>query len=39
MPQPDFEVVRVVGGRDFDCAGAEFGVYMLVGDDDRAADR
>ena len=35
MPQPDLEVVRVVGGRDFDCAGTEFGVDMLVGDDDE----
>ncbi len=30
----DLEVVRIVGGRDFDCAGAEFGVDVLVGDDD-----
>ncbi len=30
---PDFEVVRVVCGRDLDGAGAEFGVHVLVGDD------
>ncbi len=29
----DLEVVRVVGGGDFDCASTEFGVDVLVGDD------
>src|SRR5271163_1791080 len=35
MAQPDLEVVRVVSGRDFNCAGTEFGVDMFVGDDDE----
>ena len=35
VPQPDLEVVRIVGWRDFDCAGAEFGVDVFVGDDDQ----
>ncbi|CNM74069.1 Uncharacterised protein [Mycobacterium tuberculosis] len=32
MAHPDFEVVGVVGGCDFDRAGAEFRVHVLVGD-------
>lgn len=35
VAQPDLEVVGVVRGRDFDCAGAEFGVDVLVGDDQQ----
>ena len=37
MSQADLEVVRVVGGRDLDRAGAEFGVDVGVGDDRDAA--
>ena len=37
MTQPDLEVVRVVGGSDFDCTRAEFGVDVVVGDDDDLA--
>ena len=33
VPHTDIEVVRIVGRRDFDCAGAEFGVDVCVGDD------
>ncbi len=35
MPQADLEVVRVVGGGDFDCAGPEFGVDVVVGHDNE----
>ena len=37
VPHADLEVVRIVGGCDFDCARAEFGVDVLVGDDDQLA--
>ncbi len=33
MAQPDLEVVRVMGRRDFDCTRSEFGVDVVVGDD------
>ena len=35
MSHADLEVVRIVRGRDFDCARAELGVDVLVGDDDH----
>ena len=39
MPLPDFEVVEVVRGRDFDRAGALFRIGILVGDHrDQTAD-
>ncbi len=35
MTHADFEVVRIVRGGDLDRAGAKFGVYVFVGDDDE----
>ena len=35
VAQPDLEVVGVVSGRDFDRPGAEFGIHVIVGDDDE----
>ena len=35
VPQPDLEVVGIVGRGDLDRAGTEFGVDVLVGDDDQ----
>ena len=34
VPHADLEVVGVVSGSDFDCAGAEFGIDVGVGDHD-----
>ena len=33
----DGEIVRVMRGRDFDCAGAEFGIRPIVSNDGHFA--
>ena len=37
VPHPDLEVVGVMSGSDFDCAGAEFGIDVGIGDHDDLA--